>query len=99
MVQQAILKREIAWPKPGSGKKMLEANERDLIDKMLTLDPAERLGGTPETMGKLKEHPLFKGIDWTEISQPEFDGCGKLIAELEKAEKEFVSKQAAIIIP
>ena len=50
MVQQAIIKREIAWPKPGSGKKQLEVDERDIIDKMLTLDPAERLGGTPESM-------------------------------------------------
>lgn len=71
---------------------MLEKDEHDLIDKMLTLDPTERLGGTPESMGQLKEHPLFKGIDWHAISQPEYNECSKLIAELEKAEKELASK-------
>lgn len=38
---------------------------RDLIDKLIVLEPTQRLGA-PDTggMNALKQHPFFQGIDW-----------------------------------
>jgi hypothetical protein len=44
----------------------LTDDEIDLIDKMLTLDPKERLG-SPSIL-ELKKHPYFDGMDFIKIS-------------------------------
>jgi len=38
---------------------------KDLIEKLLQLDPSERLGADDYT--KLKAHPFFSGIEWTDL--------------------------------
>ncbi len=41
---------------------------KDLIKKLLILDPLQRLGGghdnSDNKIDKLKQHPFFNGIDW-----------------------------------
>lgn len=44
----------------------------DLIDKLMNLDPARRLGvGTDETNDyeALKKHPFFKGVNFKKIEE------------------------------
>ena len=40
----------------------LEPNCRDIIDKLICLNPDERLGA--QNMEILKSHPFFSGINW-----------------------------------
>lgn len=44
----------------------------DLVDKLLQLNPLERLGGGPPdsnlSYDALKAHPFFKGINFTRIA-------------------------------
>ncbi|ODV65634.1 hypothetical protein HYPBUDRAFT_95857, partial [Hyphopichia burtonii NRRL Y-1933] len=66
-----ILSGEIDWP-PLSPEEELEicpATAKDLIKKLLTLDPEERLGynGADE----IKSHPYFKEIDWLSLYDEE----------------------------
>lgn len=38
---------------------------RDLIDKLIVLDPDQRLGAKAcGGMNKIKQHPFFEGINW-----------------------------------
>lgn len=56
---QNILQRNISWPED------MSPEARDLIDKLLALDPRQRLGfnGAEE----IKSHPFFKSINWKTI--------------------------------
>ncbi|GAM22967.1 hypothetical protein SAMD00019534_061420 [Acytostelium subglobosum LB1] len=57
-----ILERNIRWPdEPG----ILSDDARDLIDKLLALDPTARLGHNG--IDEIKSHPFFKGINWDTI--------------------------------
>ena len=40
---------------------------KDLITKLLDLDPKKRIGAGPNGVEDLKKHPYFKGIDWKEL--------------------------------
>lgn len=57
---------EIKWPEDMN----LEA--KDLITKLLRIEPLERLGAGEEGSGKsikdLKSHPFFKGINFETVS-------------------------------
>ena len=56
-----INNREIEWP----SSMEIEPKCRDLIDKLLQLDPNERLGAAGTGgMDSLKRHPFFQGINW-----------------------------------
>ncbi|KAN0035417.1 hypothetical protein ACTA71_004686 [Dictyostelium dimigraforme] len=56
---QNILQRNISWPED------MSPEAKDLIDKLLALDPRQRLGfnGAEE----IKSHPFFKSINWKTI--------------------------------
>lgn len=59
-----ILRRDILWP-----NSMLSEDARDLINKLLSTDPSNRLGSNgPE---EVKEHPFFAGISWETILRDE----------------------------
>ena len=51
----------------------LEGEAVDIIDKLLQLDPRNRLGigkeGTELSFSKLKEHPFFNGINFETLDQ------------------------------
>ena len=41
---------------------------RDLIKRLLTKNPARRLGNLKDGAQDVKEHPWFKGIDWVKLA-------------------------------
>lgn len=43
----------------------IPSDARDLVDKLLVLDPDKRLGAA--SMDDLKGHPFFDGIDWNSV--------------------------------
>lgn len=57
-----IRARKIDWPLDFK----LDPNCKDLIEKLLQLDPLDRLGakGTDHDIEALKAHPFFEGIDF-----------------------------------
>ncbi|CAO1627954.1 unnamed protein product [Sympodiomycopsis kandeliae] len=55
---QKIIKRDIDFPV------QLSETARDLLDRLLVLDPAERLGSGPNGVEEIKSHPFFKGMSW-----------------------------------
>ncbi|KAI7753160.1 hypothetical protein M8C21_010960 [Ambrosia artemisiifolia] len=58
---QKIIARDIKFPD------YFSSDARDLIDKLLDIDPAKRPGAGPDGYGSLKNHPFFRGIDWHDI--------------------------------
>ena len=58
-VYQKIVNREIDWPVD------LDEDARDIVEKILHLDPAKRLGaeGTNHDIKAMYAHPYFKGIN------------------------------------
>ena len=58
LVFQAILKREITFPDD------FDPLARDLVEKLLVLEPADRLGAGEKGISELKSHPFFQGIDF-----------------------------------
>lgn len=57
-----ILQRKIDWPK----NMEMDLDCKDLIDKLIQLDPLDRLGCpmTGHDMKKLMRHPFFNGINF-----------------------------------
>ncbi|KAK1311023.1 3-phosphoinositide-dependent protein kinase 2 [Acorus calamus] len=58
LIFQRIIARDLKFPDYFSDA------ARDLIDKLLDIDPNKRLGAGPHGYAALKKHPFFKGIDW-----------------------------------
>jgi serine/threonine protein kinase len=75
---------------------MMSKDALDLINKMIQVDPSERLGHDLESLKELKSHPFFKGVDFEEISRPEYIGNIALVDELkvriEEKKKELAAK-------
>ena len=42
---------------------------KDLIQKLLVVDPKDRLGEGPDGSEKIKSHPFFKGVNWKDAWQ------------------------------
>ena len=47
----------------------LYKNAKDLIKKLLIVNPNERLGSGPDGSEDVKKHPFFKGINWDDAFQ------------------------------
>ncbi|CDF91876.1 ZYBA0S15-00584g1_1 [Zygosaccharomyces bailii CLIB 213] len=67
-----ILAGKIQWPEFSSlvdQKEFESSSSRDLISKLLVLDPTERLGynGARE----IKDHPYFRDVDWDRVYEEE----------------------------
>lgn len=65
-IREKVLKLQ-TWPacvKFGTGEDMISYEAKDLVDKLLTLDPRRRLGNDVED---LKSHNFFDGIDWDNL--------------------------------
>jgi len=58
---QKILHRELVFPDK------FPPHARDLIDQLLVIKPADRLGGTPDGYVKLKKHPFFADVSWESL--------------------------------
>ena len=76
MTFDKILARDFKFPESPA----ISDEARDLIDKLLQLQPLKRLGagkpGTENDINSLKNHPYFSGIDWETLHKqpvPEYD--------------------------
>ncbi|KAH7296536.1 hypothetical protein KP509_26G027200 [Ceratopteris richardii] len=58
---QKILNRDFEFPE------FLSAEARDLIDRLLDLDPSRRLGVGADGFATLKAHSFFQGTEWSEL--------------------------------
>ncbi|KAK6136149.1 hypothetical protein DH2020_030122 [Rehmannia glutinosa] len=61
LIFQRIIARDIRFPN------YFSAEARDLIDQLLDIDPSRRPGAGSGGYASLKNHPFFKGIDWTNL--------------------------------
>nr|AXO66328.1 3-phosphoinositide-dependent protein kinase 1 [Fraxinus mandshurica] len=61
LIFQRIIARDIRFPNH------ISAEARDLIDRLLDIDPSRRPGAGPDGYASLKSHPFFKGIDWRNL--------------------------------
>ncbi|XP_076888313.1 3-phosphoinositide-dependent protein kinase 1-like [Bidens hawaiensis] len=61
LIFQRIIARDVKFPDYFSN------DARDLIDKLLDIDPAKRPGAGPDGYNSLKNHPFFEAIDWDDL--------------------------------
>jgi 3-phosphoinositide dependent protein kinase-1 len=61
LIFQKILKREFDYPPD------FPETAKDLVDNLLRIDPNDRLGVGQDGYKKLKAHPFFEGIDFTNL--------------------------------
>ena len=63
---------------------------RDLIDRLVRLEPAERLGagGSGGGMDKLMSHPYFEGIEWEKLHLTKVPISEHFLHELRLREEE-----------
>ncbi|XP_048326033.1 3-phosphoinositide-dependent protein kinase 1 [Ziziphus jujuba] len=61
LIFQRIIARDIRFPD------YFSPEARDLIDRLLDLDPIRRPGAGPGGYAALKMHPFFNGIDWKNL--------------------------------
>lgn len=67
-----ILSGVIEWPKFASQedeKNFEESHAKDLIEKLLVVEPSKRLGSNGAQ--EIKDHPYFKGVDWDRVYEEE----------------------------
>lgn len=56
-----ILMEEVKFPKT------LSSDARSLLAGLLIKDPAHRLGGGPQDVCEIMEHPFFSSINWNDL--------------------------------
>ncbi|KAL9236552.1 hypothetical protein vseg_011206 [Gypsophila vaccaria] len=61
LIFQKIIARDIKFPDYFSDE------SKDLIDRLLSIDPSKRPGVGPEGYAVLKNHPFFHGVDWRNL--------------------------------
>ena len=55
---------------------------QDLVNRMIQLDPGNRLGHNLESIKILKTHPFFNGVDFTQISKRNYKGLLPIVEKL-----------------
>ncbi|KAJ8433305.1 hypothetical protein Cgig2_012873 [Carnegiea gigantea] len=61
LIFQKIIARDLKFPD------YFSEEARDLIDRLLSIDPSKRPGAGPEGYAELKNHPFFNGVDWANL--------------------------------
>lgn len=74
-VFQNILNRNIHWPSEDE-EDDVSAEAKDLMDKLMCLDPKERLGSNKDEKfanggEEIKAHPWFAGLNWETLREDE----------------------------
>jgi len=100
LIFQKVKTRDVEFPKD------MHEDVKDIVDKLLQLDPNKRLGMGSGGYKELKEHPFFRGVDWDNISlmkppsviDPKLkaDIDAKLLQEKRSQEKEQQQKLARL---
>ena len=67
---------------------------RDLINRMIQVDPNNRLGHNLESLGHLKQHPFFEGVDFAEVSDKSYTGLRAFIDSVKPTKLEETKEQA-----
>lgn len=66
LIFQSILKKEMSYPEG------FDPVARDLVEKLLVLEPSERIGAKDQNRYEsIRSHPFFAGIDWTNLHEQE----------------------------
>lgn len=84
----------ISWPSREEVKRKMSPEAEDLIIKMLKVDPKKRLGGTLESMAELKKHPFFDGIDFEEVSKPDYTGAKVIVEKIIRTYNEYLKRKS-----
>ncbi|GAB2276843.1 3-phosphoinositide-dependent protein kinase 2 [Dionaea muscipula] len=63
LIFQKIIARDIKFPN------YFSEEARDLIDRLLAIDPSKRPGAGPDGYAAVKNHPFFYGIDWENLRE------------------------------
>ncbi|KAH9616016.1 hypothetical protein KSS87_003291 [Heliosperma pusillum] len=61
LIFQKIIARDIKFPE------YFSEEAKDIIDRLLSTDPSKRPGAGPEGYAVLKNHPFFRGVEWTNL--------------------------------
>lgn len=61
LIFQRIIARDLRFPS------YFSEEARDLIDRLLDIDPSRRPGAGPDGYSSLKSHPFFNGTDWENL--------------------------------
>ncbi|KAL3520807.1 hypothetical protein ACH5RR_018956 [Cinchona calisaya] len=61
LIFQRIIARDIRFPN------YFSEEARDIIDRLLDIDPGQRPGAGTGGYSSLKKHPFFEGIDWKNL--------------------------------
>eukprot|EP00033_Pygsuia_biforma_P000952 GCRY01001094.1.p1 GENE.GCRY01001094.1~~GCRY01001094.1.p1 ORF type:complete len:460 (+),score=71.42 GCRY01001094.1:88-1467(+) len=67
VMYQRILEEPLVLPD------FLSREAKDLLSRLLTRDPTQRLGSGPEDADPIKAHPFFRNIDWNGLMKKEID--------------------------
>lgn len=75
-VFENILARRIQWPEEGEDEVSVSPEAKDLINKLLCSDPAQRLGSNHDDKFKcggeeIRSHPWFHDVNWENLLQDE----------------------------
>ena len=76
MLFQNISNRKINWPPEEEIANLMDADAKDLVERMLQLKPTDRISIT-----EIKQHPYFKDIDFAKVSEEGFDGAQELVKQ------------------
>ena len=82
-VYRDIKARKIQWPEDEeSYNKKMSIEAQDLVNRMIQLDPQNRLGHNLESIKVLKTHPFFAGIDFAQVSKRSYKGLLPIVEKL-----------------
>ena len=73
-VYMDIKERNICWPDANEIEGIMSHFSQDLINRMIQIDPKNRLGHDLKSIAILNQHPFFKGIDFEEVSKKKYKG-------------------------
>lgn len=93
-VFENILKGKIDWPdlSPQEELKFCSAEAKDLIQKLLNMNPEERLGSNGAE--EIKTHPYFKDIKWNEL----YDTAGSFVPVVDDPENtDYFESRGAVL--
>lgn len=77
MMAYRIVKGKIHYPSD------MDAEAKDLICKLCTVDPSKRIGNLKNGAADIKAHPWFKDTDFGKLYRR--DGKGPIIPQLKSA--------------